>query len=373
MPLVRNSTRPLLITALLALALAPGASPQTSAPAAPVITFACTPAPVDCTGWYTTNVTITWSVVSATRTEGCNVDTIRTDTQGKVESCYAESDSGSIRVEVRIKVDKTPPTVTGAAPDRPADANGWYNHPLSVAFQGTDATSGIAGCTVAGYAGPDNAAASVTGVCRDNAGHTSAPQAFGFKYDATPPTVRASSAALNRVVVLRWTVSPDTQQVAVHRSPIPVNGRPPPRGPRVYRGAGKVFRDTHVRNGVSYVYTVFAVGQAGLVSEAKVEAEPTPLFSPPRSALVRRPPLLKWAAVPRATYYNVQLRRNGRKIFSAWPVATSLRLRWTWHFRNRRYRLSPGRYEWYVWPGFGSPAEVRYGRLLGRSGFTLTR
>ncbi|HET7855536.1 MAG TPA: hypothetical protein VFL41_03690 [Gaiellaceae bacterium] len=374
--LFRHPARPLLVAALLALALAPGASPQTNAPlAAPVITFACTPAPEDCTGWYTTNVTVRWTWdATAIITVGCNTNTITADTQGTVQSCYAENASGqSTRVEIRIKVDKTPPTVTGAVPDRPPDANGWYNHPLSVTFHGADATSGVAGCSVAGYAGPDNAAASVAGTCRDNAGHTSAPLTFGFKYDSSPPTVQASSFALNRAVVVRWTVSPDTQMVSVHRAPIAAKGTHQVNGPRVYRGAAKLYLDRRLHNGVSYIYTVFAVGQAGLVGSAKVEATPTPLFSPPRSALVRRPPLLRWAAVPRATYYNVQLRRNGRKILSAWPVRTNLQLRWTWRFQNLRFRLSPGRYEWYVWPGFGSPAEVQYGRLLGRSGFALTR
>jgi hypothetical protein len=371
--LLRNSLRPLLAASFLALVLAPGAAPTGVGvlPGAPVVSFTCTPAPADCRGWYTTDVRVEWTVQSASATQGCNIDTIRADTQGKVESCYAENEYGSTRVEVRIKVDKTPPTVTGAVPDRPPDANGWYNHPLSVTFQGTDATSGLAACTATGYGGPDNAAASVSGVCRDNAGLVSAPQAYGFKYDASPPKVRASSWALNRVVVLRWTVSPDTQMVSIHRSPSSANGSRQPSGPRVYRGAAKLFLDRHVRNGVSYVYTVFALGQAGLVSATKVEATPTPLFQPPRDAAVRRPPRLRWAPVRGATYYNVQLRRNGRKIFSAWPEGTSLQLPRRWRFEHRRFRLSPGRYEWSVWPGFGNPAAVKYGRLLGQSGFIV--
>jgi hypothetical protein len=372
--LLRNTTRTLLVAGFLALALAPGAAPKGDGALAgpPVVTFACSPAPTDCKGWYTTDVVIRWYWDATTiRTEGCAWDKIDTDTQGKVEWCYAENDYASTRVEVRIKVDKTPPTVTAAVPDRPPDANGWYNRPLSISFHGADATSGIAGCSVAGYAGPDNSAASVTGTCRDNAGHTSPPLAFGFKYDATPPTVRASSSALNRAVVVRWSVSSDTQQVVVHRAPTAATGTRQMGGPRVYRGAARSFLDRHLRNGVSYVYTVLAVGQAGLVGSTKVEATPTPLFSPPRSALVSRPPLLRWASVPGASYYNVQLRRNGKKILSLWPVRTSLQLRWRWRFHHRRYRLSPGRYEWVVWPGYGDPRAVQYGRLLGRSAFTL--
>ncbi len=40
-----------------------------------------------------------------------------------------------------FKVDKTAPATT-ATPSRPADANGWYNHDLSVDFEGSDTTFG---------------------------------------------------------------------------------------------------------------------------------------------------------------------------------------------------------------------------------------
>jgi hypothetical protein len=372
--MLRKSTPPLLVAGFLALAFAPAATPREYAPlGAPVVTFACTPAPEDCTGWYTTNVTVRWNVdATAIKTVGCNYDTLTEDTQGKVASCYAENQYGqSTRVDISIKVDKTPPTVTGAVPDRQPDANGWYNRPLSVTFQGVDTISGLAGCSVSPYAGPASAAASVAGTCRDNAGNTSPAQPYGFKYDADAPTIQASSSELNEAVVLRWTASSNTQLVSVHRAPAVAKSTRAKLGPRVYEGGGKAFRDRRVRNGVSYMYTVFALSRAGLVGSAKVKATPTPLFSPARNALVRRPPLLRWAPVRGATYYNVQLRRNGKKILSLWPVGTSLQLHWRWRFQHRRYRLSPGRYVWYVWPGLGDPAAVRFGQLLGHSGFTL--
>jgi hypothetical protein len=81
--------------------------------------------------------------------------------------------------------------------------------------------------------------------------------------------------------------------------------------------------------------------------------------------------LLTWSAVPKATYYNVQLIRGG-KVLSAWPTRPRLRLQRSWLYAGRRHRLTPGRYRWYVWPRFGSRASGRYGRLLGGSSFVVT-
>jgi hypothetical protein len=85
---------------------------------------------------------------------------------------------------------------------------------------------------------------------------------------------------------------------------------------------------------------------------------------------VTAPPRLAWRAAPGARYYNVQLWRRG-KIFSAWPATTVLRLRRAWTFEGRRYRLGPGRYRWYVWPGYGARSAKRYGRALGSSSFVV--
>ncbi|HEX6983906.1 MAG TPA: hypothetical protein VF170_00955, partial [Planctomycetaceae bacterium] len=92
---------------------------------------------------------------------------------------------------VVVKYDGTAPQVT-ATPGRAANADGWYNAPLSVTFAGTDAFSGVASCVAPqSYAGPDNAAAAVAGSCVDQAGNVGA-RSFGLKYDATAPQATAS-------------------------------------------------------------------------------------------------------------------------------------------------------------------------------------
>jgi hypothetical protein len=71
----------------------------------------------------------------------------------------------------------------------------------------------------------------------------------------------------------------------------------------------------------------------------------------------------------KAAFYNVQLFRNGRKILSAWPVESRLKLRLTWRCNGRRWRLAPATYRWFVWPAYKRGGKVRYGKPLGHSDF----
>jgi hypothetical protein len=84
--------------------------------------------------------------------------------------------------------------------------------------------------------------------------------------------------------------------------------------------------------------------------------------------------MLTWTTVPGATYYNVQLfRADPTKLLSIWPKHAGLQLRRTWRFDGRRYRLKPGKYRWYVWPGFGRRSAGRYGHMIGSGTFVVVR
>jgi hypothetical protein len=85
------------------------------------------------------------------------------------------------------------------------------------------------------------------------------------------------------------------------------------------------------------------------------------------ASLVRpgRPPLLRWTPVRGARYYNLQLWRRGRKILSVWPARPKGR----WKVGGGSWRLEPGRYRWFVWPGFGPRSKADYGRRLGPGRF----
>ena len=324
-------------------------------------------------GWYTSNVTINWQFDGPVESSsGCDGATIFTDTPGKTYTCSATRDGFTTTVTKTFKVDKTVPAVNTVL-ERGADANGWYNHPVAVAFSGTDATSQVATCTSGRYAGPDSATALIAGSCADNAGNN-APASFSLKYDSTPPSIFGTTATHgNRSAQISWRKSSDTKVVEVFRTP----GRNGQGESGIYRGTANGFKDTGLVVGKKYEYRVIGVDEAANRAEQKTSLIATgPLLSPTPGLRITKnsPPTLAWARVKRASYYNVQLIRAGRRILSAWPARTSFRLRRTWLYKGQRYRLQPGVYRWYVWPGYGRISAARYApRPLGSSSFVVTK
>jgi hypothetical protein len=320
-------------------------------------------------GWYVSNVTVNWAFDGPVESsEGCDAKTILADTPGTTFTCKATRDGFTTTVSKTFKVDKTAPVVATAL-DRSPDANGWYNRPVTIAFNGTDATSGFQSCGAVRYAGPDSPDASVGASCSDVAGNTAA-RSVTFKYDATAPSLFGVTAKVaNRSAEIAWRMSSDTAFVEVVRAP----GHSGQGETVVYRGSETGFRDGGLGPGRKYEYRVIGIDAAANRVENKLEITATgALFSPLPGAVVTAPPTLVWAPVARASYYNVLLVR-GRKVYSAWPTRTSLRLPRTWIYKKRRYALRPGTYRWYVWPGFGRISAAKYGKLLGGSSFVVAR
>ena len=341
--------------------------------AVPPPTYKCRPAPDDCSSWYRTSVLITWDFDTTNYAQAggdCSSHFFTEDTRGVWSSCYISPIgqlSPVVGQQVLVRIDKTAPTVSGGF-SRAPDWAGWFNHPVGVSFHGQDATSGIRICTSGLYRGPEGAGVSVTGTCSDVAGNVGS-RVLTLNYDATPPPApRVSATPGNRKVALRWSTR-DLVSATVLRwrtgHPVMV----------IFRGGGQSYTDRRLRNGRRYRYAVIGVDRAGNRAETRVSAVPTSsrLLNPPRGARVHGPPTLVWKKVRRASYYNVQLYRGARKVLSTWPRGTKLRLRSRWRYAGRRQRLVPGRYRWYVWPGYGRRSAHRYGRLLGGSHFTVVR
>jgi hypothetical protein len=144
-------------------------------------------------GWYTSDVTLTWSVVdnesAISNSTGCGTINITSDQNATDYTCTATSAGGTSSETVTIKRDATAPTGVTGSLARPADHSGWYNAPVGYQFDGNGAISGIASCTSGTYNGQDGTGLTVSGSCTDNAGNESASvETAAFNYDATPPT-----------------------------------------------------------------------------------------------------------------------------------------------------------------------------------------
>ncbi len=198
---------------------------------------------------------------------------------------------------------------------------------------------------------------------------------FVFNYDSTPPvltsvTVRPDDAGVrltwqasgaSRIMVTRSSGSARTAQSGV-----------------VYDGTGDGFTDNGLKNGTRYTYLVQAFDPAGNVASGSgrplrltAEASSEHLLSPGHRSTVRKAPMLRWREVRKASYYNVQLFRKGKKILSAWPTKPHYQLRKVWTYRGHRHRLVKGTYWWYLWAGYGHRSQHRYGKLLGKRSFVV--
>jgi hypothetical protein len=163
----------------------------------PAIDFVLNPAPVPVGGFYTGDVTLTWSVTEAQSPEslvktGCVDQSVTSDRPYATYSCAATSAGGEASVvEVEFGRDATRPTIT-ASVSGPSTVAGWYTGDVTVTFTCTDATSGVATDTVPdAILTTDGAGQSVTttGACIDKAGNTANPATVaGINLDRSAPT-----------------------------------------------------------------------------------------------------------------------------------------------------------------------------------------
>ena len=345
--------------------------------ATPPQVTAMTPSrPADSGAWYRQPLTVT--VAGADATSGiasCSSPSYSGGDGAAVAvtgTCSDAAGNTSAPASFAFKYDATPPTVSPSV-DRPPDGKGWYRKPVTVSFAGTDATSGIVACTApTRYAGPDLPQAAVVGSCRDAAGNA-ADASRTFQYDATAPALAKTEAKVDKGVArIGWERAGDVVEVELVRSP-GINGA---KSTIVYRGNGAAFVDKTVKAGIRYRYEISVADLAGNVTTKAVTTgalKQSSLLAPAAGSVVKAPPLLRWKAVKGATFYNVQLYRNGRKLLSTWPGAAKLKLARTWTYGGKRYRFEPGAYTWYVWGARGTRAKPVYGKVLGSSTFTVKR
>lgn len=323
-------------------------------------------------GWYRgsthgDNVILHWSVSANATSSNCLAAImVPGPTAGTKETCSATNVSGTSTAILVLKIDATPPTGLRASFSRKPDYHGWYNHPVTIRWSGSDATSGIAACSSVTYHGPDSGAATAAGGCTDKAGNT-AVAPLHLAYDATPPVLRdvteRSTAASD---VLGWTSSSPTDRIIIRRK---VRGHK--AGTTVFDGVATTFADATIRPGDQYLYSVRSVDEAGNASQrVSIAGLPTILTLQKTPYVVRAAPnpTLRWGRVRGAAYYNVQLFRGSKRINSTWPTMHQVGLPSTWNWSGHRFRLAPGEYRWYVWAGFGARKLAHY-RFVGSARF----
>jgi hypothetical protein len=191
--------------------------------------------------------------------------------------------------------------------------------------------------------------------------------------DTTPP---GTVVDLRRTVGyrrLRLTWSPPTDADFDHVQVLRSRGSKGAAQALVYEGDAGSYTDARFQNGTYYRYEIRTYDHVGNVSVGvAVVVPPSALLRSPRNgAVVRVPPLMSWAKVRNATYYNVQLYRGSHKVLSAWPAKPRTKLHRTWVYNGHRFRLKKGAYHWFVWPAFGPRSKSNYGRLLGAGTFRV--
>jgi hypothetical protein len=161
--------------------------------------------------WYTSAVTINWTVQDAesevSTTTGCAQTTISTDTDGTTLSCEATSLGGTVSESVTIKRDATAPTLSPSVSPNPVLLNG----AATASPNAADAMSGVASASCAtpptGSTGNKFVACTAT----DNAGNSANANAsytvqFGFAGFDSPVMNDGflNVARAGRSIALKW-------------------------------------------------------------------------------------------------------------------------------------------------------------------------
>ncbi|MDT4946579.1 MAG: large repetitive protein, partial [Pseudonocardiales bacterium] len=152
-------------------------------------------------GWQNHDVTVTLSAtdnLSGVAGTYYKVDggvtqsgtTLTLTTEGTHQVSYWSVDNAGnteTAATVTVLVDKSAPTITGKATTSP-NAYGWYNAPVTVHFDCSDALSGLANCQPDGTVSAQGAN-SATGTATDGAGNTATTTVGGINVDTVGPTV----------------------------------------------------------------------------------------------------------------------------------------------------------------------------------------
>jgi thrombospondin type 3 repeat protein/Big-like domain-containing protein len=169
--------------------------------------------------WYTSDVTITWTVTdnqSTATTTGCEAVTTSADGTGYTFTCSAESLGGTASVTSdAFQIDQTAPTASGTLSGTLGN-NDWYTTAVSVVWESADAGSGVLENCADESQGTDGTGYTFSCTVEDNAGNSTTATTDAFQIDQTAPAVSgALSGTLGNndwytsAVSVAWTSTDD--------------------------------------------------------------------------------------------------------------------------------------------------------------------
>lgn len=166
---------------------------------APTLTADLSPAP-NGEGWNNTDVVVDYTCADATSgldpaygnnapTDGCWAsDSVVSDGLTTFHRSVADVAGNVASDEFSVRRDSVDPTISGTATPA-ANANGWNNTDVTVAFACLDGLSTIASCTADSTLTSEGAGQSVTGTATDKAGNESSATVGPVNIDKTDPTI----------------------------------------------------------------------------------------------------------------------------------------------------------------------------------------
>lgn len=185
---------------------------------APSIGHSFTPLSYTDGAWTNQDVTVTFDCAdTGSGVASCTSPATKT-TEGaaqQVKGTATDNAGNSATDTAVVSIDKTDPTIT-AAPDRPANAAGWYADDVTVNFLASDSLSGVASTSPAKVLG-EGTDQSASGTATDAAGNSASAGVTGINVDKTAPVLSAafSSGWHTGDVTVTWSCTDARSGVAV--------------------------------------------------------------------------------------------------------------------------------------------------------------
>jgi large repetitive protein len=201
---------------------------------APTITHSQSPL-ANLAKWNHGNVQVTFVCAdSLSQINSCTpVQSVANDGANQSVIGVAHDKAGnSAQDEAIVSVDKTPPTINERPGREPANASGWYNTPVVIAWDCDDALSGLASCSAPVTVG-NGVQQSVTGTASDVADNTASRTISGINVDTVAPSISGAPTTAanadgwyNGTVMVHWTCTDTSSGIALGTCPAdsPITG-----------------------------------------------------------------------------------------------------------------------------------------------------